>query len=98
MRKLLSLSTLAALATALLPGWALAAGGKASDLVVVADTRVLSSGWAKYFANLYNENILLFAIWAVVLTAVMGSLLGVVMDFVMKCTGLDLTKRKILEH
>ena len=98
MRKLLSLSTLAALATALLPSWALAAGPKAADLVVVADTRVLESGVLKYFANLYNENILLFAVWAVVLTAVMGSVLGVVMDIIMKSTGLDLSKRKILEH
>ena len=98
MRKFLSLATLATLATALLPSWALAAGGKAADLVVVADTRVLQSGIMKYFANLYNENILLFAVWAVVLTAVMGSVLGVVMDVIMKSTGLDLTKRKIVEH
>jgi hypothetical protein len=98
MRKFLSLASLATLATALLPSWALAAGGKASDLVVVADTRVLQSGVLKYFANLYNENILLFAVWAVVLTALMGSVLGVVMDVIMKSTGLDLSKRKILEH
>jgi len=98
MRKLLSISTLATLAVTLLPSWVLAAGPKAADLVVVADTRVLESGVMKYFANLYNENILLFAIWAVVLTAVMGSVLGVVMDIIMKSTGLDLTKRKILEH
>ena len=31
-----------------------AAGEKASDLVVVADTRVLPNGIMKYFANLYN--------------------------------------------
>lgn len=98
MRKLLSISTLAATLTALLPSWVLAAGPKASDLVVVADTRVLQSGVMKYFANMYNENILLFAIWAVVLTALMGSVLGLVMDVVMKSTGLDLSKRKILEH
>ena len=98
MRKYLTFSTLALLAMAVLPSLALAAGGPASDLVVVADTRVLQSGIMKYFANLYNENILLFAVWAVVLTAAMGSVLGVVMDIIMKSTGLDLSKRKILEH
>jgi len=98
MRKYLSLTTLALLALALLPSLALAAGGPARDLVVVADTRVLHSGIMKYFANLYNENIMLFAVWAVVLTAVMGSVLGVLMDVIMKSTGLDLTKRKIIEH
>lgn len=98
MRKFLSIPTLTAAILALLPSWALAAGPKAADLVVVADTRVLESGVMKYFANLYNENILLFAVWAVVLTAVMGSVLGVIMDVIMKSTGLDLTKRKILEH
>lgn len=98
MRKLLSISTLALLALAVLPGLAMAAGGPAADLVVVADTRVIQSGVMKYFANLYNENILLFAVWAVVLTAAMGSGLGVVMDIIMKSTGLDLSKRKILEH
>ena len=94
MRKYLSLSALAATAMALLPSLALAA----NDLVVVADTRVLHSSIMKYFANLYNENIMLFAVWAVVLTAVMGSGLGVIMDAIMKRTGLDLTKRKIIEH
>lgn len=98
MRKLLSISTLTATLVALLPSWVLAAGPKAADLVVVADTRVLESGIMKYFANMYNENILLFAMWAVVLTAAMGSVLGLVMDVVMKSTGLDLSKRKILEH
>ena len=94
MRKYLSLSVLAGTAMALLPSVALAA----HDLVVVADTRVLHSNIMKYFANLYNENIMLFAVWAVVLTAVMGSVLGVIMDIIMRHTGLDLTKRKIVEH
>jgi len=55
----------------LAPDWVLAAGEKATNLVVVADTRRLS-GIMKYFANLYNTNTLLFAIWAVVLTALWG--------------------------
>ncbi|MFH1058474.1 MAG: DVU0150 family protein [Pseudomonadota bacterium] len=81
----------------MLPGWAWAAGGKAADLVVVADTRTLS-GWNLYFATLYNEDMWLFATWAVVLTTAMGMGLGFIMDFLMKRTGIDLTSRKIVEH
>ncbi len=80
------------------PAMAFAGGPKAAALVVVADTRRVDSGVMKYFANLYNTNILLFAIWAVVLTAVWGVFLGVLMDFIMSRTGLDLKSRKIVEH
>jgi len=83
---------------ALLARVALAGGPKAADLVVVADTRVLHSQIMIYFANLYNTNILLFAVWAVVLTAVLGMSLGFLMDKIMAHTGLDLTSRKIVEH
>ncbi len=81
-----------------LPAVLWAGGAKAVDLVVVADTRVLHSGVMKYFSDLYNTNIVLFAVWAVVLTAVYGCLLGLVMDFFMSRTGLDLKSRKIIEH
>ncbi|MGA7878850.1 MAG: DVU0150 family protein [Desulfoferrobacter sp.] len=90
--------SLCMMAYLVLPAMALAAGGGgASELVVVADTRRIS-GIMKYFANLYNTNILLFAIWAVVLTAAYGCFLGLVMDFFMSRTGLDLKSRKIVEH
>ncbi|MGE4291518.1 MAG: DVU0150 family protein [Desulfovibrio sp.] len=94
-RKMFLLATI--LGLVLLPGLALAAGGKSSELVVVADTRVLS-GWMLYFADLYNTNIVLFALWATVLTAMYGAFLGFLMDFIMSRTGLDLTSRKIVEH
>ena len=81
-----------------LPALAWAGGGAASALVVVADTRRIHSDILKYFANLYNTNIWLFAIWAVVLTAAYGGFLGVIMDFIMSRTGLDLKSRKIVEH
>ncbi len=87
------------LATLLLPALAYAAGGGgATDLVVVADTRVIESGIVKYIADLYNTNLTLFAIWCVVLTALYGSFLGFFMDFLMSKTGLDLKSRKIVEH
>ena len=60
--------------------------------------RVVKNGILKYFADTYNSNIVVFAIWCVVLTAVYGVILGVVMDLIMSRTGLDLRSRKIVEH
>ncbi|BFR49783.1 hypothetical protein RVX_R28440 [Nitratidesulfovibrio sp. HK-II] len=97
-RKLAKLGGLAALVPMLVPSSLWAAGGKAAELVVVADTRVLTSPVNRYFANLYNTDILVFAVWAVVLTALLGCILGVIMDRIMMSTGIDLTKRKIIEH
>ncbi|MGD8366241.1 MAG: hypothetical protein PVG78_01255 [Desulfobacterales bacterium] len=91
------LAALAALYLAM-PGVLWAAGDRASELVVVADTRVIQNGVMKYFANLYNTNIWLFAVWAVVLTAAYGCFLGWLMDKIMSRTGLDLTSREIVEH
>ncbi|MGA9478574.1 MAG: DVU0150 family protein, partial [Desulfobacterales bacterium] len=76
--------------------WAAGGGGDA-PIVVVADTRVVH-GILHYFSNLYNTNLLLFAIWAVVLTAAYGGFLGFVMDRLMGLSGLDLKSRKIVEH
>lgn len=81
-----------------LPAVLWAGGEKAVDLVVVADTRILHSGIMKYFSDLYNTNIVLFAVWAVVLTAAYGGFLGLLMDLIMSRTGLDLKSRKIVEH
>lgn len=86
------------MALTMIPDALWAAGGKASELVVVADTRVLGDGVMRYFADLYNTNITMFAVWAVVLTAVYGCMLGVLMDKLMALTGLDLKSRKIVEH
>jgi hypothetical protein len=76
--------------------WAAGGGGDA-PIVVVADTRVVH-GIMRYFSNLYNTDILLFAVWTVVLTAAYGCFLGVLMDKLMGMTGLDLKSRKIVEH
>ena len=89
--------TLGAMFCLVVPDWVWAAGEKATNLVVVADTRRVS-GVLKYFANLYNTNPVLFAVWAVVLTAVWGAFLGFLMDRIMMRTGLDLKSRKIVEH
>lgn len=95
-RRICAMGGLAAVLS-MLPSWVWAAGEKAGDLVVVADTRTLS-GWNLYFATLYNEDMWLFATWAVILTTAMGMGLGLIMDFIMKRTGIDLHSRKIVEH
>ncbi len=98
MRKIWKPIALTAGILAVLPQLALAGGGGATELVVVADTRVIGNSIMLYFADLYNTNILLFAVWAVVLTAAYGCFLGVLMDKIMGLTGLDLKSRKIVEH
>jgi hypothetical protein len=88
---------IAAIAGTLWPGLALAGGEKATDLVVVADTRTLS-GFSWYLAQLYNEDPWMFAVWAVVLTTLLGVGLGVLMDIIMSRIGLDLGKAGHVEH
>lgn len=62
-----------------------------TKLVVVADTRKLS-GFGKFMANTYNENLLLFAIYVLVIMAVIGLTLGFLMDKIMAMTGIELGK------
>ena len=80
-----------------LPRLVWAGGEAATNLVVVADTRRVT-GILKYIADTYNTDPWLFAVWAVVITAVWGGILGFLMDFIMERSGLDLKSRKILEH
>lgn len=75
-----------------------AGGESVSEIVVVADTRILSNPVMRYIADTYNTNLWLFAVWSVVLTALFGALLGLLMDWFMNKTGLDLNSRKIIEH
>jgi len=98
MRRLLKggISFFAGIALAL-PHLAWASGEAATNLVVVADTRRVT-GVLKYIANVYNTDPWLFAVWAVVITALWGAILGFSMDFIMERSGLDLKSRKILEH
>jgi hypothetical protein len=98
MRRIFSVLMAFAATDLLIPVLLWAGGEAATNLVVVADTRRVSSGILRYFADLYNTNLWLFACWAVVLTALYGCFLGFLMDFIMSRTGLDLKSRKILEH
>jgi hypothetical protein len=63
-----------------------------------SNRHVRVTGILKYFSNLYNTDIWLFAIWAVVLTAALGCILGLLTDFIMERSGLDLKNPKIIEH
>jgi hypothetical protein len=91
------LAGLAAAAILVLPDLVLAAGEKASLLVIVADTRKLS-GWEAWFANLYNESHLYFTIVTVVAIPIIGVILGVLADLIMSHIGIDLKSRELSEH
>lgn len=82
----------------LIPDWVFAAGAGGTELIVVADTRRVSWGVEKYFLDVYNTNLTLFGIWCLVLTLFWGMFLGLLTDFFMKRTGLDLESRSIVEH
>jgi hypothetical protein len=74
-----------------------AGGGEASKIVIVADTRGLS-GWQAWMANLYNESMVYFTVFTVIAIPVMGLILGLLADMLMRCIGLDLKSRKLAEH
>jgi hypothetical protein len=48
--------------------------------------------------DVYNTNPFMFGTWCVIITGILGCGLGVITDFIMKRTGIDLTSRKIVEH
>ncbi len=65
-------------------------------LVHVADTRNLT-GFNLFVADLYNSDRLMFTIFSVGLTAVLGLVLGWLMDLAVGAIGLDLEKRHTRE-
>ncbi len=73
-----------------------AAAPEEGKLVHVADTRHLT-GFSLFIANLYNTDRLLFTAFAVLLTATLGLVLGLIMDGVVAAIGLDLGRRHVRE-
>lgn len=67
------------------------------SVVIVTDTRKLH-GWEAWWANLYNESHLLFAIVTVIVIPVCGVILGVLADLAMSRLGIDLRNRALAEH
>ncbi|MEN2994853.1 MAG: DVU0150 family protein [Thermodesulfovibrio sp.] len=70
---------------------------KTPPLVVVAHTKGLS-GLSLWWANLYNDNMLLFTILTGCITPIAGILIGFIADYLLSLTGIDLTKRELAEH
>ena len=78
-----------------LPSLALAAKKKA-NVVIVADTRKLD-GILYWWAEMYNESHLLFAIMTMIIIPFVGCVLGWLADIVMTHIGIDLKHRELAE-
>ncbi|MBU4320856.1 MAG: hypothetical protein KJ739_07200 [Nitrospinae bacterium] len=79
------------------PEIAMAAGAKGAPLIVVAHTTKLA-GWRAYFANLYNDDLVLFTVFTAIAVPLAGAFLGLITDYFMGKTGIDLTHRELKEH
>lgn len=88
---------LAGMGLLLIPELALASGEGSDLIVIVADTRRLT-GWEAWWANLYNESHAYFTAVTVVTIPLVGLILGLSADFVMKRIGIDLSSRELSEH
>jgi len=81
----------------LLPALVQAAGPAAANIVIVADTRK-ATGILRWWADLYNESHVYFAILTVVLIPLIGVIFGTLADLVMSHIGIDLKSRELAEH
>ncbi|HVO83771.1 MAG TPA: DVU0150 family protein, partial [Syntrophobacteria bacterium] len=63
----------------------------------VADSRKLT-GVMAWWANLYNESHVYFTILTIILIPVIGTIFGLIADFVMHHIGIDLKSRELAEH
>ncbi|MCL2789416.1 MAG: hypothetical protein FWD79_02100 [Desulfobulbus sp.] len=79
------------------PSLSLAAGGGGAPIVIVADTRKLD-GIMTWWANLYNESHVQFAVLTIIIIPVTGVIFGVLADIVMGWIGIDLKSRELAEH
>lgn len=73
-----------------------APAGKTAAVVIVADTRHLT-GMRAWWANVYNESHLQFALVTVIVVPVAAILLGSLADFLMSRVGIDLKSRVVKE-
>lgn len=98
MRRLLAKLILAVTALfVMLPDIAMAAAGKAAPLVVVSHSTKLT-GIMAWWSNLYNDNMFMFTILTGIFIPLAGATLGLIGDLLMGLTGIDLTKRELVEH
>ena len=96
-KKLSKLFAWIGMAVLLLPALVQAAGPAAANIVIVADTRK-TTGLLRWWADLYNESHIYFAILTVVLIPIIGVIFGVLADLVMSHIGIDLKSRELAEH
>jgi hypothetical protein len=82
----------------LFSGMAFAAGGgPIAPMVIVADSRKLD-GIMAWWANMYNESHLQFALLTILIIPVIGVIFGVIADIIMTWIGIDLKHRDLAEH
>ena len=91
------LTSLAIALVVFMPTLAMAAKKKGANVVIVADTRELGDGIMAWWANLYNESHLQFAILTIIIIPVTGCIFGLLADVVMNHIGIDLKHREINE-
>ncbi len=72
------------------------AAESAQLIIIVADSRKFH-GMRLWWANLYNDNHLHFALMTVVLIPTVGVILGTLADLVMSRIGIDLKSRALRE-
>ena len=96
-KKLSKLFAWIGMAVLLLPALVQAAGPAAANIVIVADTRK-ATGMLRWWADLYNESHIYFAILTVVLIPLIGVIFGTLADLVMSHIGIDLKSRELAEH
>ena len=96
-KKLSKLFAWIGMAVLLLPALVQAAGPAAANIVIVADTRK-ATGLLRWWADLYNERHLYFALLTVVLIPLIGVIFGTLADLVMSHIGIDLKSRELAEH
>ena len=80
----------------LLPVCLAAAPEGGTGTVIVADSRHLT-GLMLWWANLYNESHLQFALMTILLIPLAGVVLGTVADLLIGCIGIDLKSRVLRE-
>ncbi len=74
-----------------------AGGGRAEAIVLVADSRQFT-GWKAFWANLYNESHVYFALLTVIIIPCLGLLLGKVTGYLLARIGINLKSRVLAEH
>lgn len=79
------------------PTLALALAPPKEATVIVADSRKYT-GWEAWWANVYNESHIMFALITIIVIPVCGVTLGTLADLVMLTLGIDLRSRKLAEH